>query len=409
LITSVESVPLPGRPATDRIAGTPYKRVVLLFSTLSFVSLMTLFSFTSILGDLKNQLALTNAQFGLLLSAFSIAFATAQIPGGIFSDKCGGKIVSSVGVTIMAIAALSFSFSSDYIEFLILRCLAGFFGGLILPSSVKLLSDWYPSNERGIALGIFGLGQGLGFVVTYAVGSIVVQYFGWRMGSIFSGMLGLAAAVLAFVFLKNTTGTNIASPLPSKLATEGNFKRNLLLLVAVNFTALSVLSGTLQFTPQFLLLRFNFSTITGGFVTSLVGITNIVASYSGGVSSKKFGGSYVVIGSMLMCVVLPAFLGYSYSTGFVFVLVALVGFATMFYFGPLFAGVARVGRERPGTVFGVFNATSFGASALSPLILGYILDSTHEFELAFASLSVIALIGLGAALTLKRTSFFARD
>lgn len=65
---------------------------------------MMLFSFTSILGGLKEELVLTNTQFGLLLSAFSIAFAVAQIPGGVLSDKFGGKMVCLVGVSVKAIA-----------------------------------------------------------------------------------------------------------------------------------------------------------------------------------------------------------------------------------------------------------------------------------------------------------------
>jgi len=398
-----------GFRSKERIGGSSYRRVILLFLTVSFISLMMLFSFTSILGGLKDELALSNTQFGLLLSAFSIAFAIAQIPGGILSDKYGGKIVSSAGLSVMAIAALAFSFSSNFGVALFLRCLAGFTGGLILPSAVRLLSDWYPPKDRNIAMGIFGLGQGLGFVVTYAIGSIVVGYSGWRIGSLFSGLLISFAAVLAWIFLKDNAKPLDVQRQPMRLAGEKNFKRTFSLFIAVNFSGLSVVSGVLQFTPQLLMLRFGFSTIAGGFVTSLVGITNILASYVGGLSSRRIGGDNVILGSMLMCAMLPVFLGYSYSNMLVFVLITLLGFATMFYFGPLFAGVSRVGERHRATLFGVFNATSFGASAFSPLILGYILDSTHTYEFAFASLSIIAVIGLGAAVALKRMRFFAGD
>jgi MFS family permease len=370
---------------------------------------MMLFSFTSILGGLKEELVLTNTQFGLLLSAFSIAFAVAQIPGGVLSDKFGGKAVCLFGVSIMAVAALIFSFSVDFSAALFIRCLAGFTGGLILPSAVKLLSDWYPLKERSVAMGIFGLGQGLGFVVTYALGSVVVQYLGWRVGSLFSGIFASSAAIFALIFLKDRTKPLEVERHPMMLGRENNLNRGLLLLILVNFSGLAVLSGILQFAPQFLLLRFHFSTLAGGFVTSIVGVMNMLASYGGGFGSKKFGGGTVVLVSMLMCTMFPVFLGYSYSTTLVFIIVALVGFATMFYFGPLFAGVSQVGERHPGTIFGIFNATSFGAAAMSPLIIGYILDTTHAYELAFTSLSIIAMIGLVAAVTLTRTGFFVGD
>ena len=369
-----------------------------------------IFSFTSILGGLKAELALSNTQFGLLLSLFSIMYALAQIPAGILSDKYGGKKVASVGVSIMAISALLLSFSPTFQVALLLRCLGGFTGGLILPSAVRLLSDWYPPKERNMAMGIFGLGQGLGFVVTYTIGSIVVEYFGWRMGSLFSGIFASLTALLAWIFLKNAARPVHLERRAVEVSAAKGFTQALPLLAIVNFSGLSVASGVLQFTPQFLLSRFDFSTIAGGLVTSLVGIMTMLASYSGGLSSRMIGGDNIVLVSMLMCALFPVWLGYSYSIISVLVLVALIGFATMLYFGPTFAGVPRaVGDKRAGSMFGVFNATSFGASAFSPLILGYVLDSTHAYEAAFTSLSIIAVIGVVAAIALKRMHFFARD
>jgi len=389
--------------------GSPNRRVILLTSTVSFISLMMYFSFTSILGGLKDELALSNAQFGLLLSAFSVAYAAAQIPAGILSDRYGGKIVSSVGLSLMAIAALAFSFSKDFGVALGLRCLIGLAGGLILPSAIRIISDWYAANERNLAMGIFGLGQGLGFILTYSLGSIVVVLFGWRAASLFSGIIGSVAAALAWIFLRDVT-KHTSPKQPLRLTGEQGYLGKLILLIMMNFAAACVLSGTLQFTPQFLASRFNLSTIAGGFVVSLVGVTNMLASYFGGSSSRKVGAANVVITSMLMCTVLPMLLGNSYSATSAFVLVALIGFSTMFYVGPTFAGVPRaVGEKHAGTMFGVFNAVSFGLSALAPLIFGYILDNLHSYELAFTSLSIIATIGFVAAVQLKRMRFFTES
>jgi len=394
----------------EQVGDASYRRVILFSLTVSFLSLMMLFSFTSILGGLKDELALSNTQFGLLLSLFSIMYAIAQIPAGFLSDKYGGKNVASVGVSIMAISALLFSFSFNFDVALLLRCLAGFTGGLVLPSAVRLLSDWYPPKERNMAMGIFGLGQGLGFVVTYTIGSIVVEYFGWRMGSLFSGIFASLTALLAWIFLKNAARPVDVERDTVVVDTAKGVTHALPLLAIVNFTGLSVASGVLQFTPQFLMLRFDFSTIAGGFITSLVGILTMLASYAGGLSSRKIGGDNVILLSMLMCVLFPIWLGYSYTIISVLVVVAVIGFATMFYFGPTFAGVPHAaGDKRAGTMFGVFNATSFGASAFSPLILGYVLDSTHAYESAFTSLSIIAIIGVGAAIAMKRMHFFAED
>jgi predicted MFS family arabinose efflux permease len=163
-----------------------------------------------------------------------------------------------------------------------------------------------------MATGIFGSGLGLGFIVTYVIGSIMVEYFGWRMGSLLSGAFISVVAAGTWIFLKDAEKpADDQKQSETSRGREGSM-RTLLFLAIVNFSALSVLSGVLQFAPHFLALRFDFSTITGGFVTSLVGVMAIIASYAGGLGSVKIGGGYVVIVSMLMCAILPALLGFSY-------------------------------------------------------------------------------------------------
>lgn len=381
----------------------------MLLSTASFVSLMAFFSFTSILKGLKDDLSLDNVQFGLLLSVFSAAYATAQIPAGILSDKFGGKIVASLGVSIMGLVALCFAFTESFADAIILRGLEGFSGGFILPSAVRLLSDWFEEEERNIAMGVFGLGQGLGFVVTYLAGSVVVELSGWRSGSLLSGMLVCALAASNWLFLRNTSlKRTIAGKMSANLFRVKGFVKIVPLLTVINSSALSVTSAVLQFAPEFVISRFGFSSIIAGSLMSLFGVTCMLSSCLGGLSAKQIGANNVLVISMLMCTVLPPLLSYIFSPILTVTFMALIGFATMFYFGPTFAGIPRaVGGKYTATAFGVFNTVSFGASAISPILFGYVLDSAKSYELAFSSLALVAVAGLGSAVLLKRIQFYS--
>ena len=147
------------------------KNAVLFVSTFSFVTLMMLFSFTSVLLGLKYEFRLNSTQFGLLLSVFSIAYATMQIPSGILSDRFGGEVVLSAGLVLMGLATLGFSFSSSTQMAISLRTLSGLGGGLVLTAAVKSLSGRFIGGKLTKAMSIFGVGQGVGFVLTFVMGS----------------------------------------------------------------------------------------------------------------------------------------------------------------------------------------------------------------------------------------------
>jgi len=385
-----------------------YKHVILAISTITLALLMILFSFTSILLGLKSELNLNATQFGSLLSMFSIFYAVSQIPCGILSDRYGGRKVATTAMLIMGSSSLVFSFSGSYAQVLLLRTLIGLSGGFILPAVVKLLSNWYPSTELSKAMGIMGLGQGMGFLITYALGSILVELFGWRGASALVGLVIICVAVLACVILREAGKEQVTAQSVSAGKTEGRmFANTLFLFVLINFTALSVVSGVVQFAPEFLGIRLGISSITGGVIVSVIGITNMVSSYVGGSISRRIGGSNVLLASVLMCVVFPFLLACASSILHVVVLAALVGFGTMLYFGPTFAAVPQTARAKDAAkTFGVFNTISFGASAVSPMIFGYVLDTTGKYQSAFASLSVIALAGLFGAILLKRSRLF---
>jgi ACS family D-galactonate transporter-like MFS transporter len=381
------------------------RRTILLVSTFSFVTLMMLFSFTSILLGLKNELELNNIQFGSLLSVFSISYAAVQIPSGILSDRFGGKIVACIGLFVMGFASLVFSLSALYETALLFRVLAGLGGGLILPATVRLLSEWFAGEELVKAMSVFGLGQGIGFLLTYTLGSVIVDLLGWRAGSLFSGIIVIGAAVLSWIFLKDVVMAETSTPSLRHGARVKIRSPRLMLLIMINFAALAVTSGILQFAPSFLENKFGFSIATTGLVVALFGVMTVLSPYLGGLASERIGSNNVIILSMLTCTLFPIVLGSSNSIITVIICAAFIGFGTMFYFPPTFAEVPRTaGEEHAGKIFGIFNTVSFGASAVSPIIYGYVLDKSGVVELAFGSLSILAIVGLVGAILLSRVA-----
>jgi MFS family permease len=253
-------------------------------------------------------------------------------------------------------------------------------------------------------MSVFGLGQGLGFLLTYTFGSVIVDSFGWRVGSLFSGIVVIGAAVLSWIFLKDMTSD--ATTFSLRTEVHGSVRSGrLVLLMMVNFAGLSVTSGVLQFAPSFLENKYGFSIITTGSIVALVGVMSALSPYLSGLASERIGGNKVIVISMLMCTLFPLILGLSPSMAIMIASLALIGFGTMFYFPSTFAEVPRTaGGEHAGKIFGVFNSVSFGASAVSPIIYGYVLDKSGIPELAFGSLSMLAVLGLIGAVLLSKVA-----
>jgi MFS family permease len=267
-----------------------------------------------------------------------------------------------------------------------------------------LLSEWFTGEELVKAMSVFGLGQGLGFLLTYTLGSLIVDSLGWRVGSLFSGMIVIGAAVLSWIFLKDVASDATAFTVRTDVRRSIRSGR-LTLLIMVNFAALAVTSGVLQFAPSFLENKYGFSIVSTGLIVALFGVMTVLSPYLSGLASERIGKNNVIIVSMLMCTLFPLILGLSSSIIIVIVSAALIGFGTMFYFPPTFAEVPQTaGEEHAGKIFGVFNSVSFGASAVSPIIYGYILDNSGSAELAFGSISMLAIVGLIGAFLLSRVT-----
>ncbi|MGD0424672.1 MAG: hypothetical protein ABSA92_14635 [Candidatus Bathyarchaeia archaeon] len=97
-------------------------------------------------------------------------------------------------------------------------------------------------------------------------------------------------------------------------------------------------------------------------------------------------------------------LGTSTSGSIAAVWISGIGFAGMLYFAADFSMIPYAAKQGPavaGMTFGVFNTLSNVGSFISPIILGYILDSTGNFLLGFSSIGCIGILGVVGALILR--------
>jgi len=381
------------------MSGRPkrYKWLILAIATYSFVALVINISvFPVVSDDMAREIGLSYVQIGLIMSVFSIFYASVQIPSGIASDRLGGSKIASLSVLILGLSGLLFAFTPTYDLALAARILMGLSGGFLLPSTMRLLPGWFEAGEYDRAMGVYGFGQGVGLFITLISIPAVASMYGWRTGLGLVSALTLLAAVLSLALLRDR-GRVVSNALPSMSLRD--FKEvvtgELLLLTSFNVTSLSMFTGVLTWMPLFLLRELDFTLIEVGYVTAVMGAVMVVASYASGPLSSRMGRARVILVSMVLCVVTPLLLVYSSTPLQIFIISVLLGSAIMLYFGPTLGAIPRaVKTGYVGMGFGIFNTLTFIGASITSAVTGFILESTLSFHLAFLTISLISLLGL---------------
>src|SRR5436190_22891076 len=147
---------------------------------------------------IQKEFGLSDTLIGLLGSAFLLVYAVSALPFGYWADRGVRKVVIGVGVTIWSIATLFTGFSRNFAHLFISRSVLGIGEAGYYPAGTSLLSDWFPKEQRGRVMSIWGAGSTVGIAVGFAGGGFIAEKFGWRSAFFFAAVPGILFALLAF-------------------------------------------------------------------------------------------------------------------------------------------------------------------------------------------------------------------
>ncbi|MCJ9428193.1 NarK/NasA family nitrate transporter [Kordiimonas sp. A6E486] len=180
------------------------KRQALTASTLAFTVCFAVWTIFSIIGiKIKSQLGLNDTEFGLLVATPVLTGSLSRLFLGIWSDQYGGRIVYVSQMLFTAVAAFLLTKVTSYEMFLLAALGVGFAGGSFAVG-VAYVSRWYPKEQQGTALGIFGMGN-VGAAVTNFGAPFLLAAMGGRwqgVAQVYSIILAITA-VLFFVLTKD--------------------------------------------------------------------------------------------------------------------------------------------------------------------------------------------------------------
>jgi len=177
-------------------------------STLAFTVCFMIWMMFAVIGiPIKQTLGLNETQFGLLIAMPVLTGSLIRLPLGMLTDKFGGRIVFFVIMISTVIPIYLISFCTEYWQYLVTGLFVGVAGGSFTVG-IAYCARWFPKNQQGLAMGIFGAGN-TGAAVTKLVAPLIVVAYGWTMVPQVYAVLMLVTAI-AFWFFTFTDPSHVA-------------------------------------------------------------------------------------------------------------------------------------------------------------------------------------------------------
>ena len=182
---------------------------VLIVSTLAFTVCFMVWMMFGVIGiPIKKALDLNATQFGLLMATPVLTGSLIRVPLGIWTDKFGGRIVMTLLMALTVPAIYLMSYASAYWHFLTIGLFVGLAGGSFSVGT-PYVARWFPKNQQGFAMGIYGAGNS-GAAVNKFVAPALVVAFGWAMvPQVYAAIM--FGTVLLFWFFSYSDPTHLVS------------------------------------------------------------------------------------------------------------------------------------------------------------------------------------------------------
>src|SRR5262245_19040239 len=352
---------------------------------------------------LEDELGLSNTQTAVMIALPVVLGSLLRIPMGVLTDRFGGRKVFTLMLLYCALPPLLVGFADSYGLLLV----AGFFLGVAGASfaiGVPFVSEWYPPERQGQALGLYGIGTAGTAISAWTMPAINDNFSQEAAGIIYSIVL------LAFALVWNASARNAPEHRPRKTQ-YGQVLRSgwtLWQLALFYFVAFGGFVAMSLYLPKLLTDWFDYSqTGAGARAAGFVVVAALIARPLGGRWADQYGGQRI-LGIAFVGVGLDA-IGLSWQASGPSIFPVTLFCLSMAFFlgmgaGAVFKMVPTFYPDTKGAVTGIVGAAGGLGGFFPPLLMGIVKDATDEYVMGFAFLVGFAWLCAGQALGLKEPS-----
>lgn len=368
---------------------------------------------------ISTEMGLSAAEMGLLLSAFSLPYAFAQLPMGVLLDKVGTRIMLGAGMLVWSIAQFAGGLVQTLHQFFVARVVLGIGEAPQFPAGAKVFSEWYAIKERGRPTGIYVASTTIAPALAPPLLTWMMLVFGWRGMFIIMGVLGVAASIGWYALYRDRRNVSLDqseieylekddiksdnSPITGKEWRSLFRERTAWAMIFGFMGVIYMVWLYLTWLPGYLKMERGLSLTTIGWVLSIPFVAGTFGQIASGIIADKLlarGMSPVTSRKWPICIGLvfaavftvPA--AYTPSLTMAIIYISLAMFFINLASGGSWALVSVAAPRRLVASLGsLMNFGGYLGGSLAPVITGVIVDQTHSFVYALLISSAVALAG----------------
>jgi MFS transporter, ACS family, D-galactonate transporter len=369
--------------------------------------------------EFKRVFELTEADRGMLNSAFFWSYAFLQIPAGWLIDKYGVKFPYAIGFFVWSILSASTALCSSITQLLTLRVLLGVSESVVLPASMRWIRFNFREKERGLAVGLLMTGTKIGPAIGAPVTAALVSVYGWRAMFVVLGV-GSLLWLVPWLTLVRDNDRQIEQTAKQTGGHEsvsfGQLMRSPVIwgTIVGTFCYMYFVYFCLTWMPAYLVERRNLSLTSMGLYTffSFAGMATM-AAVAGWAADRIIarGGNpvnvrkgFTIAGFVMASTEVIGAFSDSVPMALFFAVFSLsgLGLATANYWAltqTLIPG-ASIGR-----IVGIQNCAANLPGIVAPILTGWLKQSTGSYEAPMQAIWFFLILGIAAYVFLVREKY----
>lgn len=352
---------------------------------------------TTMRDAVKADIAMTDAQFGLLTSVFLWVYGAFSPFGGYLADRFGRSRVIVGSLFIWSAVTWATGHMHSFEGLLAARAIMGLSEACYIPAALALIADYHRGPTRSLATGLHMSGIYAGAALG-GVGGHIAEHYSWRAGFTWFGVVGVVYAIVVCFVLRDASAPArpSTSGKPSDLGLGATLRallgRPAFLLLIVSFALVSLANwGIYGWLPTYLREHYKLGLGAAGLAaTGYVQIASFVGVIAGGIWADRWSRTQprarLWVPAIGSCVVGPClFFGISADL----LAVALVGLIVYglgrgFYDANLMPIVRTVADERySATGYGLLNFIGCMVGGAMVYVGGWMKDAQVDLALVF--------------------------
>jgi MFS family permease len=360
-----------------------------------------------ILTSVIEELGLSRAQGGLMASLTLGASALGGLVFGIVADKLGRTRALSLSILLYSVFTFACGFAQNVWQFATFRILLGLGMGGEWASGATLVSETWPEQHRGKALGIMQSCWAIGYGLAAIVVAIVLPAFGWR--AVF--FVGILPALFTFWIRRSVSEPEMWTR--QKALTHNSDDRKFPLRLAIFLTAMNAATmfawwGLNLWVPSYL----SSPTTQGGVGLSTTTMSMFIVAMqvgmwlgyvSFGFIADTFGRRPTYVTYLLIAALLVWYYGFAREPWVLLVLGPFVAFFGTGYFSGFGAVASEIfPTSIRATALGVTYNSGRLLSAIAPFMVGTMVQS-RGYGAAFTMTSIFFIIAAALWLGIPET------